>query len=298
MLPIPLLRLLILALVATAALGSAPAQDAPAPISVFVSIPPQREFVERIGGDRVQVEVLVESGQNPHAYDPAPRQIARLARARLYFRIGVPFEDALLRRVGESMPRLRIVDTTAGIPLRPMEDHDDAHDGHAHDGAEGMDPHIWLSPRLVMMQALTIHDALVATDPAGAAVYRENLAGYLADLGRLHGELEVALAPVRGKTFLVYHPAFGYFADEYGLKQHAVETDGREPGAKSLAQLIDRARRENVRVVFVQKQFGSANAQVIANAIGGAVVAIDPLADDYLESMRALANAVREGLGG
>ncbi len=271
------------------------AEDVKTTLPVFVSIPPQREFVERIGGDRVTVEVLVEAGQNPHTYDPAPKQIARMAKSSLYFRIGVPFEDALLRRVGESMPRLHVVDTSAGVPLRETAEECNDRD-HDHDHEHGTDPHIWMSPRLVMLQAITIHDALADVDPEGTEDYRENLASFLADLGRLHSDLELALKPVRGKTFLVYHPAFGYFADEYGLNQRPVEIDGREPGGKSLTRLIDDARKESVRVVFVQKQFSSANATVVANAIGGTVVPVDPLAANYMESMRALAAAVREGL--
>ena len=313
-------------------------------LSVFVSIAPQAEFVKRIGGERVSVEVLVPSGQSPATYEPGLQQMATLSEAELYFRIGVPFERGLLPKVERTMPELRIIDTRRGIDLRRMhsephagahdhghagahddghhDDHDHGHagahdDGHhddpdhdhagahddGHDAAHdhshgGSDPHIWLSPRLVQVQARTIADALKQADPAGAAVYEANLQQFIADLEALDAELRQALAPVRGKTLMVFHPSWGYFADAYGLEQHAIELEGKEPSARQLTRIIARAKAEDVRVIFVQPQFSQSSAEAVAGAIDGAVVPIDPLARDYMANLRRVARTIREALGG
>jgi zinc transport system substrate-binding protein len=260
-------------------------------IVVFTSIVPQEYFVERIGGNRVEVQALVKPGSSPATYEPTPRQMAALSEARLYFRIGIPFENALLPNIEETMKGLRIVDTRKGITLRAMKaHHHDESEDHQHDG--GNDPHIWLNPRLVKLQAQTIAEALIEVDPDGKDVYKKNLAAFLKDLDVLDAKLAEALAPVKGKTFLVFHPAWGYFADAYGLEQEPIEIEGKEPSAKQLARIIEEAKEEGVRVIFVQPQFSQASAEQIAEAIGGAVVPIDPLARDYITNLEAVAAKV------
>lgn len=254
-------------------------------LRVFVSIPPLQYFVERIGGTRVEVEALVTSGQDPHTYEPSPRQVAGLARSSLFFRAGFPFENALVPRLESTMPDLTIVDTREGITL--MEEHE---------GEEGRDPHVWMSPPLARRQAQTIRDVLIRADPAGEEAYRAGFKGFAAELDRLHAQLTAALAPLRGRELLVYHPAFGYFAREYGLKQVAVETGGRQPSARELARLIELARERGIRVVFVQPQFSQAGARAVAEAIGGAVVPLDDLPRDYLANLRDLSRKVQEAL--
>jgi len=301
--------------------AAAPQAEGGKRLGVFVSIPPQAYFVQRVGGDHVQVDVLVGPGQNPHSFEPTPAQISSLAKATVFFRVGMPFEDGLLPRLRGAFTHLEIVDTRQGVPVRPMEEHehehDAAHHGHEHDTAahhahehgseahhehpahhdeEGADPHIWLNPRLVKIQAQTIADALIRLDPANADEYRRNLAAFTAELDALDARIAAALAPVRGQPLFVYHPAFGYFADAYGLHQVAVEIGGKEPSPKDLADLIRRARQENVRVIFVQPQFSTRSAEIIARQIGGAVVPLDDLAPDYMTSMEAMAEQVRQAL--
>jgi zinc transport system substrate-binding protein len=260
-------------------------------LRVFVSIPPLQYFVERVGGERVQAEALVKPGQEPHTYEPTPQQVARLARARLFFRAGFPFENALVPRLESTMPELSIVDTREGITLRAMEEDE----GHA--GEEGgLDPHVWMSPPLARRQAQTIRDALIRIDPAGETAYRAGFERFAAELDQVHAELVAALAPLRGRELLVYHPAFGYFAEEYGLKQVAVETGGRQPSARELARLIELAHERGIRVVFVQPQFSQAGARAVAEAIGGAVVPLDDLPSDYLANLRDMARKIQEGL--
>jgi zinc transport system substrate-binding protein len=293
--PIRMLLLLVLGASAASAQSSAPAD----PLRVAVSILPQAYFVERIGGPRVAVDVLVGPGQSPHAFEPTPRQMTGLARARIYFRIGIDFEQSLMPRLERMFPSLRIVDQRQGVPLRPVDvpcEHGAS--DHDHEHASGApDPHIWLSPTLAKTQAQTIADALIALDPAHADTYRANLAAFHADLDRVHAELTAALAPLKGRELFVFHPAFGYFADTYGLRQVPVEIGGKEPTPRQLAELIESARAAGARVIFVQPQFPRKSAEAVARAIGGAVVPLDDLARDYLKNLEDIAAKIKAGLG-
>jgi zinc transport system substrate-binding protein len=243
------------------------------------------------------VEALVKPGQDPHTYEPTPQQLARLARSRLFFLSGFPFENALLSRLRSTMPDLAIVDTREGIELLEAEEHDEEHEGGQEEHAgEELDPHVWMSPPLARRQAQNIRDALIRADPAGEADYRAGFQRLASELDALHAELTRALAPLRGREMLVYHPAFGYFAAEYGLKQVAVETGGRQPSARELAALIALARERGIRVIFVQPQFSQAGARAVAEAIGGAVVPLDDLPRDYLANLRDMRRKIEEAL--
>lgn len=276
------------------AVGSAAGADR---VTVFTSILPQEYFVERVGGDRIQVQALVTPGSSPATYEPTPRQMAALSEAEIFFRIGVPFENAFLPKIEGMAKGPRIVDTREGIALREMKAHHH-HDEEPHVGCDhgGTDPHIWLSPRLVKVQARTIADALIDIDPEGRAAYEKNLASFVEELDALDAHLVEALAPVKGKTFMVFHPAWGYFADAYGLDQTPVEIEGKEPSGRQLARVIEMAKGEGVRVIFVQPQFSTKSAERIAEAIDGAVVPIDPLARDYVANLERVAAATHEAL--
>jgi zinc transport system substrate-binding protein len=277
-----------LALVSAACSRSSPAK-APSRLLAFTSIPPLQDFVQRVGGERVQAEALVQPGQEPHTYEPTPQQMAGLARARLFFLSGFPFENALVPRLQSTMPDLEIVDTREGIVLRDMGQQEGEEE-------EGHDPHVWMSPLLARRQAQTIRDALVRADPAGERSYRANFERFASELQEVHQELSKALAPLAGRELLVYHPAFGYFAAEYGLKQVAVQMGGKEPTARQLAELIRLARERHIRVVFVQPQFSQAGARAVAEAIGGAAVPLDDLPRDYLANLRDMSRKVQKAL--
>jgi len=284
---------------------SAPAREK---IKVFVSIVPHAYFVERVGGDRVDVGTLVGPGREPHEYEPTPKQLGELASARVLFTAGMPFETTLAKKIRSSFKNLRVVDTNKGITLHAMSEEegeaedDDKRHKHgkeaAHDHRTGApDPHVWLDPVLAKTQVATICDTLVAMDPAHTDEYRKNLEAFQQDLDRLNQKLTAALAPLKGKTFYVYHPAFGYFADRYGLRQVPVEMGGKEPSAKHLAQLISRARKDGVKVIFVQPQFSKKTAEALAKEIGGAVVPLNDLAKDYLKNMEEIATQVSAAIG-
>ena len=257
---------------------------------IFASVVPIKTFVERIGGAQVEVRAMVQPGQSPATYDPTPRQVADLARADLYVRVGVPFEKAWMERIRSANPRVPVLDARDGVELRKHEAGDDDHD---HD-RDALDPHVWTSPLSVKVIAANIRDALIEIDPVHRADYEANHATFDAELDALDAEIRGLLADLPVRRFLVYHPAWGYFASTYDLTQVAIEREGKEPGARALASLIDQARREEARVIFVQPQFNRRSAEQVARAIGGRVEAIDPLAADYVDNLRRVARLIAE----
>ncbi len=264
------------------------------PLRVFVSVPPQKTFVERVGGNNVKVRSMVQPGHSPHSYDPTPRQIGELSRADLYVRTGVPFENAWMGRIRSTNPKMQVLDARTGIDLKGMTDHghgehdrDDQHD-------DERDPHVWTSPLLVKQMARNIRDKLSEMAPGHTAEFARNYAAYAAELNALDRDLRTLFAPLAHRKFMVFHPAWGYFADRYGLQQIAIEHEGKEPGARALATLIGQARREGVKVIFVQPQFNKDYARQVARAINGRVVAIDPLAEDVIANLRQVAQQIAE----
>ena len=278
------------------ALAAAPAARAAEPLRVVVSIPPQKQFVERVGGSEVEVTVLVGPGQSPHSYEPTPQQIASLAQADVYFRIGADFERGLLPKIAQAHPHLRIVDTRQGIALRPIEPSRGRRFASGADLEAAPDPHIWTSPPLVRRQAQTIRDALTDLRPPMRSRFAAGYSSYASELDRLDGELRRAVEGKQRRAFLVFHPAWGYLADAYGLEQIAIELGGREPGPQALAAQIERARAEGIRLIFVQKQFSRSSAVAMARAIGGEVVELDPLAEDFVAATREVAAALARAL--
>jgi zinc transport system substrate-binding protein len=269
-------------------------------LEVWVSILPQQEIVHRIGGDRVDVRVLVTPGQSPATYEPTPKQMAGLEGADLLIRIGAPFETSLLRSVEALLPELDIVDGRRGIELVPMAeaaatDPSGAHGDHHH-GSGLPDPHFWLDPLLVKVHAETVCEALCERAPRYAAGFRSRLAALHADLEGVHQRTTTRLAPFAGRELFVFHPAYGYFARRYGLRQVAVETGGKEPTGRQLARLIDSAREAEVSSIFVQPQFSGGAARAVADAIGAELVELDPLAADYLSNLERMADRVATAL--
>lgn len=303
--------------------GSALAGSAWAAPSVFVTITPQKYFVDKISGGKATVSVMVEPGANPHAYEPKPRQMAALAKASLYFTIGDSFDQTWLARIVSANPRITVVHTAEGIEKIPMvEEHDDEghsneseshghHDAaHKHDHKHGhsgtdhghdhgtLDPHIWLDPALVKIQAAHIRDGLSTADPANAQEYAANAAAFMQELDQLDSELRAILSvlPEDRRTFLVFHPSWGYFAKAYGLKQASIEVEGKEPSPRDMARIMAMGKETGAKVVFVQPQFSEKSANVIARQIGAQVVRLDPLAADWSENLRKAAHAFVDAL--
>ena len=249
-----------------------------AALHVTVSILPQRYFVERVGGEYVTVNVMVEPGANPATYEPQPEQLRALNLADVYFSIGVPFEDVWLERFASVNENLLLVDTTQGIERQGDPEHPD--------------PHIWLSPALVKVQAQTIYETLSQLDPAHQGAYRANLESFLADIDALDADIRETLTGVENRKFMVFHPSWGYFARDYGLEQLPVEVEGQEPSAAELAALVARAKQEGIKVIFAQPEFSTRSAETIAQEIGGEVLLISPLAPDWLDNLRRVAEVL------
>jgi len=268
-------------------------------LNVAVSIAPQKYFVERIGGDYVSVNVIVEPGASPATYEPKPEQLKALSHADLYFTIGVPFEDAWLDRIASVSSHMIIIDTAAGIERMPMPVRleQESHGHSDREDPEHPDPHIWLSPSLVKIQIKTICEALAQIDPAHSEDYQANLESFLADIDALDKEIREKLAGLESREFIVFHPAWGYFARDYDLEMIPIEIGGQEPSAAELTRIIADAKERHIRVILAQPEFSTKAAETIAREIGGEVLLISPLAEDWLGNLRHLADTLAQVLG-
>ncbi len=264
-------------------------------MAVMVSIAPQKYFVQQICRDLASVQIMVPPGANPATYEPKPRQMAAISKTRIYFSIGVPFEHAWLKKIAAANSAMTVVATDRGIQKLPMAA------GHHHEGATqlehpSLDPHIWLSPPLVRIQARTILNAMQAADPDHRSVYESNFKAFMTQLSNLDDELKRLFSGRTGQQFMVFHPSWGYFAQGYGLKQVPIEIEGKEPKPAQLRELIEHAREDGIRSIFVQPQFSTKSARVIAEAIGAQVVMADPLAEDWADNLRAVARKFESAL--
>lgn len=256
-------------------------EEATEKIGVVVSILPLAGFVENVGGEKVNVSVMVSPGASPHVYEPTPSRIAALARAKMYAKVGsgVEFELVWMDKLVAINAEMLVVDCSKGIEIQEMAGE------HEH---RGMDPHIWMSPLNARIMVRNICDGLVQVDPDSKAFYEKNRDAYLQELTRLDRDIRDGLSGVTNRRFMTYHPAFGYFAKEYNLTMLSIEVEGKEPRGKGIAHLIEQAKEYNIKVIFVSPQFNPQSAEVIAKAIGGRVVFIDSLARDYIMNMRLL----------
>ena len=256
----------------------APDEACCTPVKITVSILPQAWFVEQIGGDLVEVSVLVGPGHSPATYEPTPRQMAVLEHADLFLAAGVPFEQGLVPRV-QALPSAPVI---AGPRL--------GHHGHLHD----IDPHTWLDPAQAMTIADTVSFRLQTLLPAVARTIENSCRALKERLAGIDKQAQDILAPYRGRAFFVFHPAFGHFAAAYGLVQVSVETGGHEPGPRHLADIIERAWALGAQSVIVQPQFSRKSAETVAAAIGAEIVILDPLAADYETNLLHLARTLAD----
>jgi len=278
-------------------------------MDITVSIPPQQYFLEKIGGDLVQVSVLVPGNSDPHTYEPKPQQLMALSEAEAYVLVGFGFEQPWLEKLKAANADMVLIDSAQGITPMEMEEHDHGHDhghSHSHDhnhdhsaeehqeaGAVTIaDPHIWLSPSLVKQQATTIAEGLSKLDPDNREQYEANLAKFLEEIGQLDQELRQILEPLPQRKFIVFHPSWAYFARDYNLVQIPVEVDGQEPSARELKALIDTAKENNLTVVFAETQFSTKSSEAIAAEINGQVELLDPLSPDWSNNLITVAQKI------
>jgi len=256
--------------------GSASAQ---APLSAFVSVPPQKYLLQRIGGGHVKVSVMLSPGQAPETFDPSARQIQRLAGAKVYFLAGVPFETAWADTMEQAYPELRIVPCCGDLTPGQM-----------------VDPHYWTSPENAIRMAQTMYETLAGLEPEREGEYKFNLDRLTADLKQLDAYIRTKLLQRRTDVFITAHAAWGWFAQSYGLEEVAMEKNGREIGPRGLAQIVEIARRERIHTLFVQNQFKTPVAGTLAKRLNARLVTLDPLAEDYIGNMRSVADKLAKAL--
>jgi len=250
---------------------------------VVTSVLPQQYVVDRLAEDLVRTEVMIPPGASPTTYEPGIAQVRQLDRATLYIKVGhpaFPFEAAWLDKLLAEAAKVTVVDGSAGIGIR-----------------EG-DPHYWLAPRHFESMAIHVADELEAVLPGmHRPAMRRRLASLRAEVEALDDEIRTLLSDIERRTFVVFHPAWGYFAEAYGLEQIAVEHEHKEPGPHQLAAFLRRARVDEVRVVFVQPQFARDSAEVLARELGARVEVLDPLAYDWPANLRRAGRALADELG-
>jgi len=271
-------------------------------VQVAVGVAPVDHFAKRIGGELIATTVLVPAGADAHTYEPKPSQMRAIAGATLYLSAGLEFEEAWEPRLKGANPKLLFVHTDADLKKLPMpEGHADAHKAGAkgHHGHEAdMDPHVWVSPAQVRQMSARIAEAFSKADPVHAKVYAANLAAFLKEIDALDVQLKGLFAgiPADKRTFLVFHPAWGYFARDYGLTQTSIEFEGKEPAPRRLAAIVSQAKAKGAKVIFVQPQMSQRTAGTIAKAVGAKLVIADPLAEDWETNLLKVATGFREAL--
>ncbi len=272
-------------------------------LQVVASILPQAYFIERIGGDKVFIQVMVSPGEEAHTYEPMPEQMKDLSIADLFFTIGIEYEATWIPRFKDINPNLSFIDTTEGInkiPLTTFHDHDedqaDLSGAEDHSDEEGLDPHVWLSPQNAKLIAQNILIALSEASPQNTQIFEENYAALIADIDTLDANIRVSLDGLSSQTFMVFHPAWGYFADQYDLEQLPVQVGGQDPSPSEMVDLVEIARAEAVRVIFVQPTFNTEDAEAIANEINAEIAFVDPLERNWLMNLETVAIALAAAL--
>lgn len=264
-----------------------------ASIEVFVSILPQQYAVERIGGDYVNVNVMVKPGQSPETFEPSPKLMSLYSKSDIFFTIGLPFEQVWIDRVASLNKDILVINT------QPDKDSLTDHIEKATVSSEhhhSWDPHTWLSPVLFLQQAKIILHELIAKSPENKSYYYSNYNELKHDINVMHDMFSKAFKETSKANFITFHPAFSYFARQYGLTQISIEMDGKDPSAKQVAQVINRMKKEKVAYLLIEKQFNQTIPVTIANSVGAKILVIDPLALDYLMNMRDVADKIRRAL--
>ena len=255
---------------------------------LLVSILPQKYFLEQLVGNNFQVKALIPPGASPATYSLKPSDLQTIKKAQYYFTIGVPFETANISRITSANPNLKLIDTTKYIRLYPMQAPHD-HKDHHH---KGLDPHVWLAPNLAIQIARSMLDTLLQIDPTHKELYLDNYNRFAKEAIALDTEIYSKLIGIKNRSFLVFHPSFGYFAKSYNLEQIAIEQEGKEPKIKDLLHLLQKAKIKGINKVIIEPQFPKRSAKLIAKKLKAKVIVIDPLAYDWPKSLKSLADAI------
>lgn len=267
--------------------------------TITVSILPQKYFVEQIVGDAYPVNVMLPPGASPADYEPTAKQVQELNESFVYFYVGhLGFEKSWMKKFSSAAKKVDYVSCSNQIDLLRgdvEEVHTDEH-GHSH-SHYGTDPHIWSSPENVKTISRTICEVLSERFPEKATEFESNLHTFVSRIDQLDNSIRSVLTDSTSHAFMIYHPALGYFARDYHLEQYSIEFEGKTPSPAHMKKMIDLAREENIKSIFVQTQFETAKAETIAKEIGAEVVTIDPLAENWLAEMYSLTKKMDKALG-
>ncbi len=251
-----------------------------------VTIEPQRFFLEQIVGENFAVNTLVPPGGSPETYEPPPSVMVDLGKSELYFQVGgLGFESAWSQQLEEINPDVAVVNCSQGIDLMEGYGHNHGDKKGDADLHEGLDPHVWTSPRAMKPFTRRMLEEVVAIDPANEVLYRANYERLVQLIERVDSTVQSLLKDLPSRSFIIYHPALGYFARDYDLHQLSIEFEGKHPSPSQVKELVDIARREKINTILVQKGFDRKNAEVIASEIGAELFVIDPLAYQWDEEM-------------
>lgn len=289
-------------------------------ITIAVSIVPQETFVKAVAGDLVNIVTMIPPGHSPTNYQPTPKQMTDFSKASVYFSIGVPTEESnIIPKINDLNKDIKVISLAKKVrevyPYRNFnedeehqhdndnnhkvnEDHDDSkdHEGNNDHDHLGRDPHIWLSPKRVKIMLDVIKDELIKLDPDNKAIYERNSSEFIAKLEEVDNNIKDILSGLEQQSFIIYHPSFGYFAEDYGLKMITIEEEGKEATAKRLQNVIDYAKDNNIKFIFYQQEFDSGQAETIAKEVGGSTVKVSPLGSNYLKNLEYIANKFKEVL--
>lgn len=257
--------------------------------TIFVSIEPQKFFLENIVKDKFEVNTIIPDGSNPEAYDPTPAQMVAVGKSKLYFKIGyLNFENAWISNIQKNNPLLKISNCSKSIqPISPTDD------GHHHDHShDGPDPHLWSSPKTALIIAQNMRDEIINFDPANKSFYENNYKELAATIYETDSIIKTYLEKAPSRSFIIYHPALSYFANEYNLCQFSIEHEGKQPTPVELKALVNLAKTENIKVVFIQAEYDAKNAETVAKEIGAKVVPINLLSYNWNEEMIKIAKAL------
>jgi zinc transport system substrate-binding protein len=271
------------------------------PMLIYTSIQPIAFIASKIAGRYAEVKSLIPPGKTPHSFSLVPGDLKKISKAQFFFSVRLPFEEMKLEKAFKDS-KTKWVDITRGVKFLPIEsccDHDHDHD-HEHENQitalELMDSHIWLDPLNDLIMARNICNTLSNAMPEHAQYFELNFQSFRRCLVALDKKLKKMLEPHKGKAFLVYHPAFGYFAKRYGLRQEPVELGGKSPTPQHLQKVIDLALKKNINIIFVQPEFNRKAAKLIAKAINGAVIKLDPLAYNLIDNYITFATKIQAAI--
>lgn len=260
-------------------------------INAVVSILPEQTFVKAIGGDKVDITLMVQPGNSPHTYEPKPSQMIEITKADLYFAIDVEFEHVWLPKFKNLNTKMKVIDLSKNIRKIHMLQADGEH--HDEHGYGGEDPHIWTSPKNVKIIAENIYHALSTADAENTKYYQHNLDTFLKKIEKTDADIKQILSSLKeNRRFMVFHPSWGYFAKAYDLEQIAVEVGGKEPKPRELIHLLKEAKEEKVNAIFTQPEFSDTVAKIIAKELQIPVVKVSPLAPNWSENLIKIANTI------